>query len=92
MTYLVRVPFKTKSGEVRKGQVIAMPEDKAEALVRAGKITELLPCHICGDFAWWLSVRGVLVCGTCHPPVSPEIVKKQIGPLKDKCRTGHGGG
>ena len=53
-------------------------EDKAEALLEAGKIVELKPCHVCGEHGWWLSARGVLACGVCHPPV-PGAVKKWIG-------------
>jgi hypothetical protein len=79
MTYIVRVPFEARSGEIKKGQIIAMPENKAQALVTAGKITELKSCHICGDFAWWLSIYGALRCGTCHPPASAELVKRWIG-------------
>jgi|GEM_PF-2508300 hypothetical protein len=87
MTYIVREPFKARSGEIRKGHVITMPEDKAQALVRAGKITELKPCHICHTFSWWLSVYGVLVCGYCHPAPLPEIVKRQIGPVQQGQRS-----
>lgn len=78
MTFIVQASFKARSGEVRRGQIIAMPEDKAEVLVRAGKIAELQPCPICGTFSWWLSIHGVLVCGVCHPPM-PATVKKWIG-------------
>lgn len=78
MTYIVQTFFKTKSGEVRKGQVITMPEDKAQPLLRAGTITELKACHICGEYAWWVSIRGAFVCGVCHPP-TPGAVKKWIG-------------
>ena len=77
--YLVQISFKTKSGEVRKGQIINMPEDKAQPLLEAGKVTELGVCHICHEYAWWLSVYGVLVCGVCHPPFAPDLVKRWIG-------------
>jgi hypothetical protein len=87
MTYIVREPFKARLGEIKRGQVITMPEDKAQALVRAGKITELKPCHICHTFSWWLSVYGVLVCGYCHPAPLPEIVKRQIGPVQQGQRS-----
>jgi len=88
MTYVVQAPFMSKSGEIRKGQVIAMPEDRARALVAAGKIAELSPCHACREYAWWLSIGGALVCGVCHPPASPAIVKKRISDPEAHARIG----
>jgi len=79
MTYIVRASFKAKSGEIKKGQVITMREDKARALLVAGQIAELKACHICQTFAWWLSIHGALVCGVCHPPVACALVKRWIG-------------
>ncbi len=56
-------PFTPKSGEtVRNGIEVTEP---------------VLPCHICHEYAWWLSIHGVLVCGVCHPP-KPTTVKKWI--------------
>lgn len=78
MTFIVQTSFKAKSGEIRKGQIVAMPEDKAEVLLRAGKIRELRACHVCHADPWWLSVHGVLVCGACHPPPAPDLVKRWI--------------
>ncbi|MGA2109443.1 MAG: hypothetical protein ABSH25_17600 [Syntrophorhabdales bacterium] len=78
MIYIVRVPFRAKSGEIKKGQVIAMPENSARTLLAAGTIDELRPCHICGQYAWYLSKTETLRCGVCHPP-KPEAVKKWIG-------------
>jgi hypothetical protein len=75
--YIVQEPFRAKSGEIRRGQIITMSEDKAKTLVTVGKIAELQPCPICRHYAWWLSVYGVLVCGVCHPP-APGSVKKWI--------------
>jgi hypothetical protein len=77
--YLVQIPFRAKSGEVRKGQIINLPRDKAQPLLMAGKIAELVNCHICHTSSWWLSVHGPLVCGVCHPPAIPDIVKRWIG-------------
>jgi ssDNA-binding Zn-finger/Zn-ribbon topoisomerase 1 len=73
--YTVEEPFRAKTGEIRKGQVIAMPEDKADRLLKAGKIAEVKPCPNCNEYAWWLSIHGVLVCGVCHPPVSGTVKK-----------------
>ncbi len=52
--------------------------EAVNVLIETGKIEPALPCYICGEFAWWLSVYGVLVCGVCHPPV-PATVKRWIG-------------
>jgi len=79
LIFLVETPFQTKQGPVKRGQVIAVAKEQAKALLRAGKITELEPCRVCRTFSWWLSVSGVLVCGVCHPPVSPAVVKRWIG-------------
>jgi hypothetical protein len=35
-------------------------------------------CYCCGGRHWWLSVYGVLVCATCHPPVVPEMVARWV--------------
>lgn len=76
--FIVRVPFKAKSGEIRKGRVIAMPEDKARDLLAAGKIVEFKPCQNCNEYAWWLSKSGTLRCGVCHPPMQ-GTVRRWIG-------------
>jgi hypothetical protein len=36
-------------------------------------------CAACGRQAWWRSVHGLLVCGACHPPASPEFVARFVG-------------
>lgn len=35
-------------------------------------------CYVCGGSTWWLSVHGVLVCSTCHPPPAPELVARYV--------------
>ena len=35
-------------------------------------------CWCCGQSRWWLSVYGVLVCSTCHPPAVEELVKRYL--------------
>lgn len=35
-------------------------------------------CYCCKGSRWWLSVYGVLVCATCHPPAVPELVSRWI--------------
>jgi hypothetical protein len=34
------------------------------------------PCHACHGTRWWLSVNGPVVCGTCHPPANPALVRR----------------
>jgi hypothetical protein len=76
--YIVREPFKAKIGEIKKGQIVSVPEDTAKSLLAAGKIAEIDPCPNCHEYAWWLSIHGVLVCGCCHPPM-PGTIKKWVG-------------
>ena len=49
--------------------------DAVRGLLESRKIKPAGPCHICHEYEWWLSIYGVMVCGTCHPPASPGIVK-----------------
>lgn len=35
-------------------------------------------CWCCKGSRWWLSVYGVLVCATCHPPAVPELVARWL--------------
>jgi hypothetical protein len=71
LRYIVQTSF----AGFKRGQVIAMTEEKAEALVKAGNITELSDCPTCGEYAWWLSVDGKLVCGVCRLPKKPELLR-----------------
>jgi hypothetical protein len=79
MTCTVVMPFNTKSGEVRKGQIISLADETARSLILTGKLAELKMCPICHEYAWWLSMYGVLVCGVCHPPPGSKLVKRWIG-------------
>lgn len=36
------------------------------------------PCYRCRRFVWWESVYGVVVCGACHPPAVPELVRRWL--------------
>jgi len=36
------------------------------------------PCCRCKSRRFWRSVHGSVVCGTCHPPASPELVEEWI--------------
>ncbi|MBC7105471.1 MAG: hypothetical protein H5T97_06010 [Firmicutes bacterium] len=35
-------------------------------------------CFACGGSRWWVSVRGAVVCGTCHPPPDPSLVARWV--------------
>jgi len=71
LRYIVHTSF----AGFKRGQVIAMTEDEAQALLTAGNITELSDCPTCGEYAWWLSVSGALVCGACRFPKKPELLR-----------------
>jgi hypothetical protein len=32
-------------------------------------------CRMCRGWLYWVSVHGAVVCVTCHPPASRELVK-----------------
>lgn len=36
-------------------------------------------CWRCGGAEWWVSIYGVLVCTTCHPPAGPGLVARYVG-------------
>jgi hypothetical protein len=36
------------------------------------------PCRICGATRYWRSIHGPVVCGTCHPPASPDLVDRWL--------------
>jgi len=38
-----------------------------------------LRCCACGGTRFWMSVHGVKVCGMCHPPARPELVRAWLG-------------
>lgn len=50
-----------------------LPSDEAE--YRA--ILER-PCNTCRGRRFWVSVYDVIICGTCHPPAMPSLVKRWI--------------
>ncbi len=33
------------------------------------------PCRCCKGTDTWSSIHGALVCGRCHPPAKPDLVK-----------------
>ena len=42
------------------------------------KQTGRVVCYACKTSRFWLSIHGVIVCGLCHPPASPDLVDKWI--------------
>lgn len=44
------------------------------------------PCPVCRDGRFWLSIYGVTVCATCHPPAAPDLGAAEAtapgGPLR----------
>ncbi len=37
-----------------------------------------VPCFNCNGIRFWVSVHGLTVCGTCHPPMNPELVSRWL--------------
>jgi len=37
-------------------------------------------CRQCGMSKFWRSIHGVIVCGACHPPATPEVVEAWLDP------------
>lgn len=50
--------------------------EAVKALLMSGTIEPASPCYLCREFFWWLSIHGVLICGNCHPPAVPELIKR----------------
>jgi hypothetical protein len=43
-----------------------------------GKPEERRRCRACHETRYWISIHGVTVCGTCHPPAAPDLVTEWI--------------
>ena len=41
----------------------------------------LAPCFACHGTSHWQSIHGAVVCGTCHPPISPSLVAEWVNGL-----------
>ena len=57
----------------------ALRTHKVEVLaqLRAPTKAELV-CHACKKRLFWRSIYGVVICGVCHPPAAPELVKRWL--------------
>jgi hypothetical protein len=42
-----------------------------------------LICRACREHRFWLSIHGVAVCGTCHPPASSDLVAEWLPEFED---------
>ena len=52
-----------------------------KAKVLATLRTEASPklvCYACRERHFWRSIHGVVICGTCHPPASPDLVAEWL--------------
>ena len=49
--------------------------------VSDAKLTQVdaVPCFACRGTRFWRSIHGSTVCGTCHPPLTPDLVEEWIG-------------
>jgi hypothetical protein len=86
--YQVLDDFKAKTVKgiifLKKGQVIDALEDKADPLVKLGKLKPYHEatgpvCPTCHERAFWESVYDALHCGVCSPPAGPALVRRWIG-------------
>lgn len=65
----------------RKPEAVAYLESEKKVPAGVTLALSLRPdgrCYACGNANWWLSVYGVLVCATCHPPATAELVRRYV--------------
>jgi hypothetical protein len=43
-------------------------------------------CRACNSWLYWVSVHGVVVCSTCHPPPSAEVVRTWYWLPEGECK------
>lgn len=68
-------PECTEEGEERVERVMGL--SRRNALNGLTPLTvEGEPCFACHGTTFWRSIHGAVVCGTCHPPMSPSLVAK----------------
>ncbi len=49
-----------------------------ESLLRSQHAFELQgrqACNCCGGFSFWTSIHGATICGHCHPPAHPSLIR-----------------
>lgn len=57
----------------------AMDEKVLKPVREAEKVIPSNVCPACQEYAWWESTYGCLVCGVCHPPARPDLIRRWIG-------------
>ena len=55
---------------------------RAEGAASSKKVV----CHACKSIRFWRSIHGPVVCGVCHPPAGPDLVKEWLGPSNGAAR------
>jgi len=59
---------------------------------QGGRASAELPtrrCRACNSWLFWVSVYGVVVCSTCHPPASRDLVKTWYWLPEIECKKAH---
>ncbi len=66
-----------------EGDLATLREIKPAVLARLRKerigSRAKVVCYACKTSNFWRSIHGPLVCGHCHPPASPKLVREWIG-------------
>jgi len=72
-------------GEVGLGRLGSSAQDETDAGEAAPQASGAAsgnrpsrPCYACGGKRFWRSVHGPLVCGTCHPPATPDLAAEWV--------------
>ncbi len=80
-TLKVRLPNGTLL-VLEPGNPVDFPEGQAQKLLQRakGRVRPVLPgsCWCCGQTRFWISVFDRLICGTCHPPMTPALVREWL--------------
>lgn len=43
-------------------------------------------CRACNGWLFWISIHGVVMCSTCHPPASRDLVKSWYWLPESECK------
>lgn len=43
-------------------------------------------CPACDSWLFWVSVYGVVVCSTCHPPATPDLIRNWYWLPEGECK------
>ena len=58
------------------GDIVALQEDRREDA--DDQPAEPKRCRACHETSFWVSTHRATICGTCHPPASPDLVERWI--------------